>query len=51
MPLKRGTSKATFKANLREMVRAGYPQNVAVAASSNAKRKRGAAKRHPQRSK
>ena len=33
MPLKAGNSKATISGNIREMVRSGYPQKQAVAAS------------------
>ena len=33
MPLSKGTSKATFQANVREMVKAGHPQKQAVAAA------------------
>lgn len=35
MPLMNGRSKATITANIREMVRAGHPQNVAAAAALN----------------
>lgn len=33
MPLKKGRSKATVSGNIREMMRAGHPQDQAVAAS------------------
>jgi len=33
MPLKSGKSKAVISANIAEMVRAGHPQNQAVAAA------------------
>jgi hypothetical protein len=33
MPLKKGRSKATIKANIREMIHAGHPQKQAVAAA------------------
>jgi len=33
MPLAKGSSKAVVSKNIREMVKAGYPQRVAVAAS------------------
>jgi len=39
MPLKKGSSKATISSNVREMVRAGHPQNQAVAAALNTARK------------
>lgn len=55
MPLKKGTSRATFSENVREMVRAGHPQNQAVAAAyrqqrqgRKRKKKRGA-RRGPSR--
>lgn len=31
MPLKKGSSKAAIAANIRELVRAGYPQKQAIA--------------------
>jgi hypothetical protein len=34
-PLKSGKSKETISHNIREMVKAGYPQKQAVAASLN----------------
>jgi hypothetical protein len=42
MPLKKGTSKATVSGNIREMVKAGYPQKQAVAASLDTARRSGA---------
>jgi hypothetical protein len=33
MPLKKGRSKKVVRENIREMVRAGYPQKRAVAAA------------------
>ena len=35
MPLKSGSSKKVISQNIREMVKAGHPQNQAVAASMN----------------
>jgi hypothetical protein len=42
MPLQRGTSKATVSKNISEMVKAGYPQKQAVAASLDTARRSGA---------
>lgn len=41
MPLKKGRSQATVSKNISEMVRAGYPQKQAVAASLATARKSG----------
>ena len=39
MPLRKGSSKKVIESNISEMVKSGYPQKVAVAASlSNARR-------------
>lgn len=42
MPLKPGKSKKIISSNIREMVEAGHPQKVAVAASLNKARQSGA---------
>ena len=39
MPLKKSASKAAFKSNVREMVKAGHPQRQAVAAAYATQRK------------
>ena len=42
MPLKNGFSKEVIQENIREMVKAGHPQNVAIAAAySNARKSHG----------
>jgi hypothetical protein len=38
MPLKKSTSKAAFKSNIREMVGSGHPVKQAVAAAYATKR-------------
>lgn len=39
MPLKPGSDKATIEANIRELIRSGYPKDQAVAiAYSNARK-------------
>ena len=42
MPLKKGKTQKTINKNIREMVDAGHPQDVAVAASLDTARKSGA---------
>jgi hypothetical protein len=39
MPLKKGKSEATFKSNVKEMIKAGHPQKQALAAAYAQKRK------------
>jgi hypothetical protein len=39
MPLSKGSSKETVSKNIRKMMREGYPQKQAVAASLNQARK------------
>lgn len=50
MPLKAGTSRETVSDNIREMVKAGHPQNQAVAAAMRKKRESGKGKRRPRKS-
>ena len=39
MPLKKGSSRATISANIKEMIASGHPQKQAVAAAlANARR-------------
>lgn len=42
MPLHKGKSKKVISENIREMIHAGHPQKVAVAASLSQARKSGA---------
>ena len=47
MPLQSGSSRAVVSGNIREMMKSGYPQKQAVAASlSNARRHPGVRKVH-----
>jgi hypothetical protein len=45
MPLKKSASKAAFKSNIREMVKAGHPVKQAVAAAYSTQRKARAGKK------
>lgn len=44
MPLKKGTSKATISANIKEMIKSGHSQKQAVAAALDTARRSGAKK-------
>jgi hypothetical protein len=39
MPIKSGTSKATFEDNLKKLLSEGYPKDQALAIAYNAKKK------------
>ena len=41
MPLKKGKSKASFKANIRELVKSGRPVKQSVAIAYDVKRRSG----------
>ena len=41
MPLKKGKSRATVSANVKEMMDSGYPQRQAVAAALDQQRRSG----------
>ena len=45
MPLKKGITRKTVSANIREMKRAGYPQEQAVAAALSQQRRSGRKKK------
>lgn len=45
MPLEKGKSKAVISRNIREMVKSGYPQKQAVAASLETARRSGKPKK------
>lgn len=49
MPLKSGSDSATFRSNVREMVRAGHPVRQSVAAAYAQKRKSQRSKRRSKR--
>lgn len=42
MPLKKGASKKTISSNIREMIKSGHRQDVAVAAALDVARRSGA---------
>lgn len=45
MPLRKSTSKAAFKQNIRQEIRAGKPQDQAVAIAYSVKRQAGKRKK------